>query len=66
MQRSQAMFEDVPQDLTPQERISLRAYRQGQHDAGVGFFYPPTRENIREYFAYLTGWEIGGSDAIHS
>jgi hypothetical protein len=60
------MLNDALIDLTPQERVMLRAYRQGQHDAGLGYFYPPKREDNKEYSAYLTGWEMGTADALHS
>lgn len=66
MQLSQEMLEDLPQDLTPPERDILRAYRRGMHDAAKGYFYPPKREESREYVAYLSGWEMEACDAIHS
>lgn len=64
MQLTEAMLHDLPHDLTPHERDILRSYRQGAHDAGLGYFFPPKREDSREYAAYLTGWEMGAGDAV--
>lgn len=66
MELNLAMLNGIVDDLSPQERDLLRAYRQGKHDAGLGYFFPPKRENNKEYAAYLTGWEVEACDAFHS